>query len=341
MCATTVEVGIMSPNSPSDQLWSIILADGEGPRVNSLVHRWLGRPQSKQYCAFVGTRSMFQHTLDRATRLTTSDHIVTVVARSHRQEALAQLDGRPGSTILFQPTNRDTAAGMFLPLTYIRARAPQATVVHHPSNHFVYPEDRFLEAVRRAVRIAESRPDRLVMLGVAPDRLELDYGWIQPSQSITDPPGEPVQAVCSFLENPDAAQADAALRAGALWNTLVFAANVELLWALGWQCIPDMMPLFERLSQAIGGPGEGRVLDAIYQEMPAKNFSSDLLQRIPDKLAVIELSGVLWSDWGKPERIAESLRRINRRPAFPLSCLDDPFVPLSITVAQSGLPISV
>jgi mannose-1-phosphate guanylyltransferase len=331
----------MSPHSTSGQLWSIILAGGEGTRVSSLVHRWLGRPKPKQYCAFVGTRSMFQHTLDRASRLTPPDRMVTVVAHSHRHEALAQLDGRGGNTILFQPANRDTAAGVFLPLTYIRARAPQATVVLYPSDHFVYPENRFLETVRGAVRIAESHPDRVVMLGVAPDRLELDYGWIQPGQSLADPPDEPGQAVRSFLEKPDASQADAALRAGAFWNTLVFAANVDLLWMLGWQCVPDMMPLFDRLSQAIGGPEEGHALKAIYRDMPAKNFSSDLLQRVPEKLAVVELNGVLWSDWGKPERIAETLRRIDRRPAFPLTCLDRPFVPLPMTVAEGGLPMSV
>jgi mannose-1-phosphate guanylyltransferase len=336
-----MEVGMASSNLNSAQLWSIILAGGEGKRMTSMVHRWMGRPIPKQYCAFVGTRSMFQHTLDRATRLTPPNRIVTVVAHSHRPEGLAQLDGRGGSMILFQPANRDTAAGVFLPLTYIRARDPQATVVLYPSDHFVYPEDRFLEVVRRAVRIAESRPDRVVMLGVAPDRLELDYGWIQLGQSIADLPDGPVRAVRSFLEKPNAAQADAALRTGALWNTLVFAANIDLLWTLGWQCVPDMMPLFERLSEAIGGPEEGRVLEAIYRDIPAKNFSSDLLQRVPEKLAVIELTGVLWSDWGKPERIAETLRRIDRQPAFPLSCLDGPFVPLPMALAKGGLPLSV
>lgn len=331
----------MRPYSTTDRVWSIILAGGEGTRLRSLVHRWLGRPKPKQYCSFVGTRSMFQHTLDRAARLTAPDRMVTVVAQSHRHDALAQLEGKGGSTILFQPANRDTAAGVFLPLTYIRSKAPQATVVLYPSDHFVYPEDRFLEAVRRTVWIAESRPDRVVMLGVPPDRLELDYGWIQPGQAIADLIDEPVRAVHSFLGKPGTAQADAALRSGALWNTLVLAANVELLWALGWQCLPDMMPHFEQLSQAIRGPAEGRALKAIYRDMPAKNFSSDLLQRVPEQLAVVKLTGVLWSDWGKPERITETLRRIDRRPAFPLTCLDRPFVPLPVTAAKSGLPMTV
>lgn len=326
-------------NSP-DQLWSIILAGGEGTRVSSLIYRWLGRPTPKQYCAFVGTRSMFQHTLDRAVKLTPADRIVTVIAQSHRRDALAQLEGRSGSTILFQPANRDTAAGVFLPLTYIRARAPKATVVLYPSDHFVYPEMRFLDTVRQAVRIAESQPDRLVMLGIAPDRLELDYGWILPGRSLAGLPDEPVQAVRWFLEKPGTAQADAALQAGALWNMLVFTANVDLLWTLGWQCLPDMMPLFEQLSQAIGGPEEGRALEAIYRDMPAKNFSSDLLQRVPERLLVIELTGVLWSDWGKPERITETLRRIDRQPSFPLSCLDRPFARFPLDAANGGLSMN-
>ena len=57
--------------------------------------------------------------------------------------------------------------------------------------------------------------------------------------------------------------------------------------------------------------------------------------------AVMELTDVLWSDWGKPERIAETLRRIDRRPAFPLTCLDRPFVPLPMTAAEAELPMSV
>jgi mannose-1-phosphate guanylyltransferase len=330
----------VSPHNMSDQLWSIILAGGEGRRMSSLVQRWLGRPIPKQYCTFVGTRSMFQHTLDRASKLTPPNRIVTVVAQSHRREALAQLDGTGGSTMLFQPANRDTAAGVFLPLTYIRTRAPQATAVLYPSDHFVYPENRFLEVVRHAVRIAESRLDQVVMLGAAPDRLELDYGWIQPDQSPAAIMDTPVRAVRSFLEKPNTAQADVALRGGALWNTLVFAANADLLWRLGWQCLPEMMPFFERLGEAIGGPEEGRVLESIYRDLPVKNFSSDLLQHVPEQLAVVELTGVLWSDWGKPERIAETLRRIDRRPAFPLTCLDRPFVPFPITAAQGGLPMS-
>ncbi len=305
----------------SKKPWSIVLAGGEGERVRPLVQSWLGRHKPKQYCTFVGTRSMFQHTLHRAAKLTTPDRMVTVVAHGHGSEPWAQFDGVPGIKVLRQPQNRDTAAGIFLPLAYIRAGDPEATVVLYPSDHFVYPEDRFLEVVQVALQAAERPPWRLVLLGVQPDRLELEYGWIQPGATLHQSASGHVRAVQAFLEKPDVIQASRAMDSGAVWNTLILAAKLQKLWELGWQCFPEMMPLFERLCEAIGGPEEGKVLDAIYRVMPARNFSSELLQQVPEHVAMIQLDGVLWSDWGKPERIVETLRKIGKQPAFPLSLL--------------------
>ena len=327
---------------PSERVWSVILAGGEGERVRPLIQRWLGCHKPKQYCAFVGTRSMFQHTVDRATRLTPPARTVAVVARGHRPDALAQLTRRGVGTLVLQPENRDTVAGLFLPLTYVRARDPLATVVIYPSDHFVYPESRFLDTVQRAMMVANSLPDRLVLLGVMPDRLELEYGWILPGVILPARGLDAkVQTVEAFLEKPTATQADVALSAGALWNTFVMISKVSTLWALGTKHFPDILQPFERLEQAIGSPEEGHVLDAIYQDMPRKNFSSDLLQRVPDCVAVMELTGVLWSDWGKPERIAETLRRIARTPAFPRACLDQPFAPMRAVEGERSVAANV
>ena len=328
----------MKQANSKQALWSIVLAGGEGTRVGSFVQRWLGRRRPKQFCTFVGTRSMLQHTLDRASRLAPVERSVLVVARTQRQETMTQLDGRGVGTVLFQPANRDTAAGVFLPLTYVRARDPKATVVIYPSDHFVYPEKKFLDTVRGAVQAAERLQDRIVLLGVAPDRLELGYGWILPGERLAHSGSKPALTVLKFLEKPTAQQADDALSNNALWNTMVMAAKVDTLWELGWQCFPELMERFERLRRAIGTSEEAQVLEAIYETMPVKNFSSDLLQQVSGRVAVTELTNALWSDWGRPERIAEALRRIGRTPAFPLEALSSPFAPIP---HDTRLPLGV
>ncbi len=310
------------------QLWSIVLATGESAGVDPFVCRWLGRPLPKEYCAFVGGRSMFQHALDRAVQITPPERLIAVVAKEHRQEAFEQLDRRTIGALLLHSIRQGTVASLFLSLTYVQERDPDATVVVFPSDHFVYPEERYLGQVKRALSLAESHPDRLLMLGAPPDRLELEYGWIQPGPRLSETPDEDLKSVQSIVEQPSAVQADSLLQAGGLWNTKAFVGKVRTLWNLGWTCIPHYMPLFERLGQAIGCPNEALERDTIFRKVPALNFF-ELLRQVPERLAILELTGVLWSEWKKPAHIAETLRRIDRRPAFPMTCLDRPFVPLA------------
>jgi mannose-1-phosphate guanylyltransferase len=111
---------------------------------------------------------------------------------------------------------------------------------------------------------------------------------------------------------------------GSLWNTMVLVAKGKELWRLGWKCIPELMSLFERLKKAIATAEELRVLDAIYDVMPRRHFSSHLLQCMPERLAVLEMRDVLWSDWGNPQRLLSGLENFGKRRApaeYPLSFL--------------------
>src|SRR5207247_4854391 len=118
------------------QTWSIVLAGGEGERLKPFVRSWLGEAVPKQYCTFTGTRTLLEHTLDRAARIASAERTVTVVARGHERWTRELLGrGHPG-LVVRQPANRDTAAGIFLPLTYVRAADPEAVVAILPSDHF-------------------------------------------------------------------------------------------------------------------------------------------------------------------------------------------------------------
>ena len=102
---------------------------------------------------------------------------------------------------------------------------------------------------------------------------------------------------------------------GALWNTLILGGK------LGWTWLPEIMPFFENLGRTIGTVHEQAVLESIYHDMPSRNFSSDLLARATEQIAMMELQGVHWGDCGKPERIADTLARLGKQPAYPPGCL--------------------
>jgi mannose-1-phosphate guanylyltransferase len=301
--------------------WSIILAGGNGTRIGDLTNRWMGRPVAKQYCAFVGTRSMLQHTLCRADKVGQRENQLTVIAYSHQREAQAQLADWWSRGVIVQPANRDTFAGIFLPLTYVYAQDPKATVAIYPSDHFIYPEKNFVHVMKHAVEAVEDQPYRLVLIGAPADCLELEYGWICPGPEIWRSGKYTVRSVKHFLEKPSRANAMAARACGGLWNTLIMAVKASTLWKLGWIYAPEILERFERLCAVIGTSRESSVLESVYRTMPVKNFSTDLLVRAATQVGVMPMESVLWNDWGRAERILETLRLIGKEPNFPMALL--------------------
>jgi len=311
-------------------LWSIVLRGGAGGPVGRFVERWLGYAKPKQYCAFVGGRSLFQHAVDRAAILSRPDQIIALVTEEGRREAAEQLDGRGDVMVLTEPRQAGTVSQLYLSLAYVTARDPYSTIALYPSDHFFYPEHRFVASVQRAAAAAEWLPDRLMLLAVQPERLEVDYTWVLPGEKLAWPSMGPVNGVQRLLYRPMAAEADKALADGALWHTSVLVGKSELLWQMGWECFPDVMVRFDELRGAIGTSEEAAVLHRLYRDMPNHDVVEQLLTNQAKRAAVVEMNGVLWCEWNTPERITHTLRRIGRQPAFPLTCLSKPFAPIAL-----------
>lgn len=302
--------------APDPATWSIVLAGGEGERLRWLTERWLGVRLPKQYCTFVGHRSMLQHTLDRAVQLTGTERTLVVVAKQHAPAIWEHLPQAYWSQTILQPRNCGTAPGILLPLSHIRVKDPGAVVVILPSDHFVFPEAAFVTAVERVARAAHRLPDKLVLLGARAEGPETQYGWIQPGITVDRVEGHPVRTVTSFREKPDLLEAQRLLAAGGLWNTMVMAVRVNTLWDLASGCLPEMVSAFEGLAPHHGTWQQLQVLDRIYQSLPSADFSTHLVQRVPASAVVVELRDASWSDWGTAERIVDTLRRIGKRPWF-------------------------
>jgi mannose-1-phosphate guanylyltransferase len=250
----------------------------------------------------------------------------------------------PG-TVIEQPADRGTAPGVFLPTAFVAARDPSATVVVMPSDHFIHPEASFVALVETACRQAAEQPGRLVMLGATPQWAETDFGWILPA-----PPQQalPFRAVDGFEEKPDRVRAERFLARGGLWNTMVIATRADTLWQLGQHLLPEMMRPFDallrELRQSLGEPTSTGIASAVsraYHEVPHADFSRNLVQRCPDAALVLPLGDVEWSDWGRPERVTESLGRLGKSPAFTTrsELREPPALPQEAPVGTGRLPV--
>jgi mannose-1-phosphate guanylyltransferase len=302
-------------------LCGLVLAGGEGQRLQPLIRRLRGDSLPKQYVNFTGTRSMLEHTYRRVERVIPRERVFTVINQTHLSypDVNRQLRRRREGTVIVQPENKETLPGLLLPLTHIHRRYPNAVVAVFPSDQFVQGEDELMRQIRSAQNIVTHHPSKLVLLGVEPEYAECEYGYILPRRG-SDTNGWGGYDVSHFVEKPDIMQVHDLIGRGALWNTMlmVFGVAQMLNWVNALK--PDLHHRFDRIRKSIGTALEPTAVREVYDHLEPLNFSKDVLEPIvrehPSCLSVLPVSHVLWSDWGTETRIVNTLNRIGAAHAL-------------------------
>ncbi len=287
--------------TPED--WAIVLAGGEGTRVRDLTKAPNGDSIPKQYCTFGGDKSLLRLALDRARGVVRPDHVITVVAEQHRpwwELELGRIDDEfPAENVVVQPANRGTAVGVLLGLARVVSRQGLLTrVLVLPSDHFVGQEQTLIRHLQTGILATREDPSRVVLLGMTPEALDPEYGWIV----CPDTAGGVTRPVVQFVEKPDPASSKRLMERGALLNSFMFVARAATLLFLYRRVMPEILRCFlPRLTRPNGWTRS--VLGRLYRTLPSRDFSKELLERCTDHLAVVPVPPCGWSDLGTPARL--------------------------------------
>lgn len=282
--------------------WVIVLAGGDGRRLEAVARERFGHARPKQFCDF-GAGTLLARTLDRAARITTDERTIVVTTRAHRAFADECLDAYPLVRRAEQPRNLDTTPGILHPLLKVLEADPGARVAILPSDHHVERDWAFASVVREALGSLEEHPDDLLMIGAPAAGVEDGYGWIVPAGGV----GPRWGGVATFREKPPLHEIPALAAAGALRNTFVLVARAQTLVSMVAENVPSW---HEGLTSA-RGPAD---VERVYNTLPASNFSHDVLERARERLRVVPLGDVGWDDIGTPERLSRALRMGGRVP---------------------------
>lgn len=280
----------------SDRLWAIVLAGGEGSRLGDLARDERGEPAPKQFCRFGTERSLLASTLARAQRLVRRERVIVSLLDHHRRWWSDALAGHPARTVVSQPCPRGTAAGVLAPLLRVHAADADARVVILPSDHAVEDESILLESLDAAGRVAERRPDEVVLLGFAPESADRTFGWIVPS-----PDHDGIShGVFAFEEKPDPGRAKRLMAAGGMWNGMLIAARASALVRLYERHLPELIPAATGLARS---PDGSRRPATAYRAIPTRDLSRDLIAPAVGRLRVVRVPPCGWTDLGTPERL--------------------------------------
>ncbi|MDR2696724.1 MAG: mannose-1-phosphate guanylyltransferase/mannose-6-phosphate isomerase [Deltaproteobacteria bacterium] len=191
----------------------VILCGGSGTRLWPLSRRLY----PKQFMELGGS-TLFGESLERALALPEVRECLVLCNEEQRFLAAAEAQ-RVGASACFvlEPEGRNTAPAVTLAALAACGDGADPVLLVLPADHRIAPQSAFAEAVAIARACAEA--GYLACFGVAPDRPETGYGYIQY--------GAPIQGgfrIGRFVEKPPLEQAEHMLKQGnCFWNSGMFA----------------------------------------------------------------------------------------------------------------------
>jgi mannose-1-phosphate guanylyltransferase len=290
--------------------WALVLAGGEGRRLEQLTTEASGRATPKQFCSLAGGKSLLEETLERANGVCDAAHICVVVTEHHREWWSGLLRDLPADNIIVQPAGRGTAHGILLPALHIQARDPDAVIVVLPSDHYVHDEIVLRRAMKGAIARAKRRPQQLFLLGIQPDESDTELGYVVAKMPLVGRCGP----VSQFVEKPTAWSDISRLRLqGALWNSFIFAGSAAGLISLYPQKFDADIATMRAAIARDRDSDSSWATKWLFESLANADFSREVLTGQEASLQLVAVPSCGWSDLGTPTRLARTLRRLEPR----------------------------
>jgi mannose-1-phosphate guanylyltransferase len=290
----------MSSIANETHTWAVVLAGGDGMRLQQLTQRIAGDLRPKQFCQLFEEKSLLNQTRERIASLFCEDRTLFALARAHEPFYRHQLAEVHDRRKVVQPANRGTAVAMALCLQVIARQDEDALVAFFPSDHHYSNCGAFRECVKSGLRLMAEYPENILMVGAEARYPEVEYGWIEPGRTLVQSPANPLLRVSRFWEKPTLAQAEMLQKRGCLWNTFVMIGTAGAFLNLLEATIPQLMRLLAEVRNEVE-------LDRLYGQIPSADFSKAVLTRMPRRLVVLQDAASGWTDFGSPGRVTDVL----------------------------------
>jgi len=289
--------------------WAIVLAGGDGTRLQGLTREIDGDARPKQFSRIFGDQSLLSHTRERLKPIFGDSRSMFVVTKKHESFYAEELADVDRSRVLEQPANRGTGVAIITALLQLLEHEVDDIVGIFPSDHYYADNAAFAATVKSAINVSSEHDDSIVLIGAKPEWPEVEFGWIEPGLFITNGTRTPLFGVSRFCEKPRLAEARSLMRKGGLWNTFITIGRASaFLKLLSATVLPAMTSMAEAVARCD--------LQSVYNEIETVDFSKHVLSMDTSGLLVMPDNMSGWADLGNQARVIDTLDRNNIEPGW-------------------------
>lgn len=266
----------------------VIMAGGVGSRFWPYSRN--ARP--KQFLDILGVgKSLLQLTFNRFAKIVGEDNILVVTNDDYAQMVKDQLPAIKEKFVLAEPMRRNTAPCIAYASYLVKKENPDAVIVVAPSDHLILNEEAFQNTMQTAIDAAASQ-DKLITIGLKPNRPETGFGYIQFKES-----GDDVKPVKTFTEKPEKELAEKFIESGDfVWNSGIFAWGVKAIVSALENSLPEMAESFAEIEDQLLTDAEHEAVGKAYSQCINISIDFGVMEKADNVYTVLGDFG--WSDLG-------------------------------------------
>ncbi|MFT5749289.1 MAG: mannose-1-phosphate guanylyltransferase [Ancylomarina sp.] len=270
--------------------YCVIMAGGVGSRFWPLSKQ----KSPKQFLDILGTgKTMIQMAFERFSSICPTENYYIVTNEQYKDLVLEQLPQLKSEQVLLEPLMRNTAPCIAYANFKIRQRNKDANIIVSPADHLITNETEFLNVLEKGLDYINNT-DKLLTLGLKPNRPETGYGYIQVENNEVD---LGISKVKIFTEKPNLDLAKVFLESGDFfWNSGIFIWSLSAIDKAFKALLPDVDNLFTQGEDTLDEISEREFINKIYPECQNISIDYGILEK-SDQVYVF-CADFGWSDLG-------------------------------------------
>src|SRR4029079_2751711 len=127
--------------------WAVILAGGDGTRLQSMTRLVTGDNRPKQFVPIIGGSTLLNQTRRRVALSIHPSRTLIVVTQKHRRFYQPLTEKIQPGLLVEQPMNKGTAPAILYALQRVVTKSPKAVVALFPSDHFFADDEEFMSHI--------------------------------------------------------------------------------------------------------------------------------------------------------------------------------------------------